>query len=262
MRPTRPLRAAVLLFAAGTFAAGCSSDSSVSPEQELPAELGAVLSEMALPALAGLASTLSPVPTSGLSAPSTSGCSFIAASQSFACPPVSVNGLTVTRSFVLLDASGAAQSAFGKTTTAAVRTSTRLTGTLTASGGSLTVDQTQELTLSGLLTGVRVLNGTSEARVVSAGNGGTIAPFTATTKTTISNLMLPAARGIGQPAWPTSGTIALDMTTQLPAGGAPVTTRSLITFNGTSEVVVTFDKGGVLERCTIDLAGRAAPVCT
>jgi hypothetical protein len=175
---------------------------------------------------------------------------------------VAVNGLTVTQSFVLLDASGAPQSAFSRTGTAAVRTSTKLTGTLAASGGSLTVDQSQELTLSGLLTGVHVLNGTSLAHVVSAGGGGTPAPFTATTKTTIANLVLPVPRAGGQPSWPTSGTITLDMMTQLSALGGPVTTHSVITFDGTSKVVVTFDEGGVLERCTIDLAGKAAPVCS
>jgi hypothetical protein len=218
---------------------------------------------MALPALSGLASTISPMPASSWSAPSTSGCGYVAASLSFACPTVATNGLMLTQSFTLLDGSGTPQSAFGTTTTAAVRTNTRLTGTLSASGGSLAVDQSQVLTLSGLLAGPRLLNGTSIAHVVATRGSGTAIPFTSITTTTISDLALPASAN-GPSAWPTSGTIALDATTELATSGmatGAVTTHALITFNGTSKVVVTFSGTGGIDRCTIDLAGQAAPVC-
>ena len=262
MRATRPFRVAALLVVAGTFFTGCS-DSSVAPEREQPADLGRALGEMALPALSGLASTLAPVSVSSLSAPSASGCAYAAASQSFTCPAVLTNGLTITQSYTLLDAAGNAQSQYGAGSTAAIRTNMRSTGTIAGGRGSVAVDQTQELTLSGLLTGAHLLNGTSVARVVASQASGTLVPFTSTTTTTISDLALRAAAN-GQPAWPTSGTITLDAVMEFASPTASpraVRTHALITFNGTSKVVVTFDTGGLTERCTIDLAGQAAPAC-
>ncbi len=262
MRPTRPVRAVVLLVAAGTLAAGCS-DSAVGPERPQPAELARLLGEMALPALSGLASTLAPVSVPGLASPSLSGCAYTAASRSFVCPAVLTNGLTITQSYTLLDAAGTAQVEYGPSSTAAVRTNMRSTGTIAGGGGSVAVDQTQELTLSGLLAGAHLLNGTSVARVAASKASGTLAPFTSTTTSTISDLALPASAG-AQPAWPTSGTITLDATVETAVAGVArgaAVTHALITFTGTSRVVVTFTTGGLTDRCTIDLAGQSAPAC-
>lgn len=250
MKAIRELRVIALVVAVATLAA-CGSDSSVAPDHP-PADLGTVLSEMTLPAFAGSFVTGAPaVPTAAL-VPSS--CSYSAASQSFTCPSVTASGITLTRSFTLLNAAGTPQSQFDPATTAAVRTNSTSAGTIDSPGMTITVDSKDDMTLSGLLSGVHVLNGTSVMHMTGTESGGTT--YAMTTNTSIANLVLPATAA---DKWPKSGQIIMDITgSMLDVEGAEGPVRVIMTFNGTSKVAMTMKLGDFSSSCTIDLTQPSA----
>lgn len=258
--PSRHHTRLVAFVALASFAGACS-DSSTAPGALQPADLSQVLAELQPSSIGALSSQISVAPVAGLSAPVPSSCSFDAASKSFVCPNVSVTGVTVTRSFTLLDASGNAQSQFDQATTAAVRLKSTFTGTVVSGGSTLTIDQQQESTLSGLLTGVHVLDGTSLGHVNGTiGNGTTSTPIASTVATTISQLVLPRS-STGADRFPASGSIGVINTTTLGALPA-IATSALITFNGTSKAAVTITLDGHTTSCTVDLSAQSATLCT
>ena len=253
-----PVRLRVAVVALAAIVVACSSDSSVAPSTNQTTTLSQVLSEMTLPAVSGVASTLSSAPVTSAATPVPSTCSYSASSQSFSCPTVTMGGLTITQSYTLLDASGKPQSQFDPNTTAAVRTTMSGAGTLTLTGfntgGSLTIDQQQDMTLSGLLIGTHVLNGTMTMHMSGAmSTGTTTTPVNSTMTMTTTNLVLPTAH-TGATAWPTSGTITEDMTTALDAGFLAAPIHMTMTFNGTSKIAVVITIGTSTQRCTMDLA--------
>lgn len=250
----------VVLVALAALASACS-DSSTAPSDLQPADLSQVLAELQPSSLAALGSQISAAPIAGLSAPNPSSCTYDAATKSFLCPNVTITGVTVTRRFTLYDASGNPQAQFDRTTTAAVRMKTTFAGTVASGNSTVTVDQDQDVTLSGLLTGVHVLNGSSLGHLTgSIGNGTTTTPIASTISTTINNLVLPAS-STGPNRWPRAGTIAATASTRV--GALPtVTVNTSITFDGTSKAAVIITSGGQTTRCTVDLSGETATVCT
>lgn len=238
--------------AVGALLSACSSDSSVAPTNRQPADLTQVLHEMALPSLSG-ATSLAGAPVAALSAPTPSGCTYSASTQSFACPGVTVSGLTITQSYTLLDASGRPQSAFDPATTASVHLKTTTVGTITADGTSVTIDQTQDLTLSGLLTGTHTIDGTSTSKVNGTVKSGSSSFSTASNVTvTISKLVVPTAT-TGANSYPSSGTVTIDATTTVDNGFA-ATVHVQVTFTGTNKVAVVITTGVSTQHCTLDLA--------
>ena len=258
--PSRHHTRLVALVALAAFAGACS-DSSTGPGALQPAELSQVLAELQPSSIGALSSQISVAPVAGLSAPAPSSCSFDAASKSFLCPNVSVTGITVTRSFMLLDASGNAQSQFDQATTAAVRLKSTFAGTVVSGSSTVTIDQQQESTLSGLLTGVHVLDGTSLGHVNGTiGNGTTSTQITSTVATTIDKLVLPRS-STGADRFPASGSITVNNSTMIGALPA-VATSVTITFNGTSKATVTITSNGHTTSCTVDLSAQLATLCT
>jgi hypothetical protein len=191
-----------------------------------------------------------------------SGCAFNAASQSFVCPGRTNESVTFQRSFQLLDASGAPQSAYNPATTAAVRTITDLAGTRSVSnpsGSGLAVafEHHSDHTLSGLLTGTHTLNGSSSGETTVTPTGGS--SYVITAAQTIDDLVLPKR---GESQFPQSGTISTTVTTPGLLGIGTHTSTVLMAFDGTSVVALTITSGSVTASCTIDLAVRGAfPVC-
>ena len=262
MRVPVPLRLAAVALAA--IMVGCSTDSSLGPSTNQTMTLSQLLSQMNLSALSGVTSTLSPAAAASAATPVPSTCSYSASSQSFICPTVVMaNGLTVTQSYTLLDASGKPQSQFDPGTTAAVRTKMSAAGTLTLTGstsGTLTIDQQQDMTFSGLLTSTHVLNGLSTVHMSGAiSTGTTTTPTNSTLTMTTTNLVLPPVNGDAI-AWPTSGTLTEDMTNG-DAGSPALSTHLTMTFNGTSQVAVVITIGTTTQRCTIDMAKTSALAC-
>ena len=241
----RPLAIATLV----AFAVGCSE--STGPSDVQPADLSEVLDELQPSSLTSAAALIAPVPVPSFSAAVPSSCSYDGASKSFVCPNVTVSGITASRSFTLLDVNGTPQTAFDRTTTAAVRMKTTFAGTITSAGTTVKVDQQQDITLSGLLTGVHTLNGTSSTHLIgSLVTGGAPLPLDMSMSAKITDLVLPRSSTGSQ--WPQSGTIAATITET--SAGTAFTTMVPLAFNGTSKVAVTTTFGGFTSTSTIDLA--------
>lgn len=193
------------------------------------------LSSMALHA--GTATSLASTPSAAISA---SGCPFNSGTQRFVCPTVTAGGFTVNLYYQLLDAAGSAQTGFNPTTTASMHTVRDVSGTITLSGATVPVTEHLELTLTGIQTANRVVNG--------AGTGtGTTALGTISMTETITNVVFPP-RGSATP-YPTSGTIAVHVN----APAALPDSDVLITFNGTASVPVVIT-GVANQTCTLNLA--------
>ena len=253
----RPLRF-VALAAVAAIASACNDATAPAVQ---PADLSQALAELQPSSVAGVHSSISPAPVAGLAAPVPSSCSYDAASKSFACPTVTVSGVTVSRQFTLFDASGNAQSAFDRSSTAAVRMQTTFAGTVASGGTTMTLDQQQDYTLSGLLTGVHTLNGTSLGHVTgTVSNGSTTTPIASTITTTTTGLVLPRS-STGAERFPAGGTIAAQTVTTIGAL-PPVTTNVLVAFDGSSKAAVTITAGGRTTRCTVDLTRESATLCS
>src|SRR5206468_1576240 len=169
-------------------------------------------------------------------------CAYSQADQRFDCAAVTVGGLTFTTSYYVLDATGASLTTANATQAAAVRAVTDVTGTLNvaAAGSSkITINKHSDLTLSGLLSGPRVLNGTStEHDAITTAAGTTNTTMNIDLASTTSNLVLPSATTT---KWPQSGSITSDMTSTFAVGSLPsvtTTTHAVLTFNGTSIITI------------------------
>lgn len=243
MLTIRPSRIAAVV-ALGLLAA-CSADSALAPSSSF--DLSAALGELSPSSVPGASSTIAMNSVPATSAITPSSCAYASGTQSFTCPSVTVNGVTIARSFTLLDASGASQSAFDKATTAAVRVNSIVSGAVTGTGA--TIADTSAMTLSGLLTGTHTLDGVDHAHLNVTSSTGTVAT---NITTTISGLVLPAQKG----GYPASGTI----TTTTASASSPATSFNTIrlSFNGTSKVAVTMTTSVTTRSCTLDLANTAA----
>ena len=123
------------------------------------------------------------------------------------------------------------------------------------------MDGQQTLTLSGLLTGLHTLNGTSTLTLAGTFSDGTTSfPIDVTVTTSIANLVLPANTTPGAPIWPTSGTVTVQASgtiADIPTG----TQKLTMIFDGTSTVDVTVTGNGISKSCKVDLATATDPVC-
>jgi hypothetical protein len=257
-------------LAAVLFIVAACSDSGTEPV-ETPAELSQLLSQ----------ATTTGVPASLFGLPSLTGpgsCPFAAATQNFVCPVQTTAGITVTRSYQLLNGSGAPQTEFSASVTA-IRVSTSIAGTVTPSaipglpsGVSIppaTIQRQEVMTLTGLgATSQRILAGTATSTISTTINtGGQTLPVTVAAADTVANITLPANPGtLENPAFPISGSV---INNQLVSVGSGLTTlsqrvRVMTTFNGTSTVTVAMTMAGQTTTCTINLATRppVAPSCS
>jgi hypothetical protein len=249
------LRSQLSVVALAVVATACGSDSSVAPNTP-PATLATLeqaLTELTLPALSAVGSSVSGLFPEG-PVLGTGSCAYTAESQSFVCTPATAGGVTIEQSFTLLTASGATQSAFDQATTASVTTNTSVTGTEVDESSTITIDGQEELTLSGLLTGPHTLNGSSHVHLAGTFDDGTTnVPLDITVTSSITNVVLPANTTLGAQIWPTSGTIVVESSGSF-ADLPPSTSRLTMTFNGTSTVTVTITESGVSQTCKQDLA--------
>lgn len=240
-------RAALLLT--GAFVIGCQSDSTVGPSNNRPADLNAALKAFNFSAFSALVPG-GDISTTASPATSSDGCAYTAQSQSFICATVSGTGFTAAQSFTLLDASGAPQSKWGDNI-AAIRMKALASGT--NSGQSF--DAQTDLTLSGLITGVHMLDGTATSRTVS-GTGSS--QTTVNAATTLTGLVLPNSTD-GANALPKAGTINAAVSTT--TGGSTQTAQVQMTFNGTSKVAMVVTVNGLTIRCTVDVTA-SNPTCS
>jgi hypothetical protein len=250
VKPTR-----LLGIAAAALLAACNSDSGLAPATNTTVHLGTAFNEMTVPGIStatALAGAISLPYMNGVPL----GCSYAVSSQNYVCPAVVSGGLTMTASYWLFDAAGQAMPLFNAGTIASVRVKNTLTGTITS--GVVTVEGQQDQTLSGLQSAAHTLNGTGTLSVISAGSATVPGPYSKRSTTTISNLVLPASGAAH--AYPTSGTVTIDGVSSY-FGSPTVTTKVVMTFNGTSKVTVSITPAGRTSSiCTLDLAS-GTPGC-
>jgi hypothetical protein len=193
-----------------------------------------------------------------------SDCSYNGATKFFVCAPVTANGLTLARSFQLLDASGSPLAEANPLLVASIRSVIDLDGTTTTpapNAATIQVTRHEDATLSGIQSASRVLNGNATQRTVFTGSAFA---FTSNDTSATSNLQLPASP---DQKYPLGGTITTDRTVSL----SSVTTSSHhehteISFDGSSIMTVKIVVGttsSVTMTCKVNLATPGvAPTCT
>jgi hypothetical protein len=171
------------------------------------------------------------------------------------CAPVIHDGLTVTRSFSFLDASGVVQPAFDAAKTNTVNVQNKVSGTVTHhSTATSTVNSSSDFTVGGLASGStqRTVDGKSAGSENTTGTRDGVAFTVARTAgDTTTGLVIPIQNG--ERTFPTAGTVIRAMqATVTKAGSSPSTSsrREVITYDGsaTAKVVITHD--GVTKNCT------------
>jgi len=272
---TRSILRSLIAAASAALVAGCGSDSPSGPATQHTLDLGAVLSQMSLGRVSSVpgASTVIAVPATS-AAPSVvpSACAYSPALQGFTCPTVTSGGLTFDISYFLYDAAGHSQSQADANTTASVRTVVDAKGNVTlpqSSGlsGAVVVVDHSDMTMTGLLTATRTLNGNGASHydLTLTGTPSLHAVIDMTTAT--KDVVLANQADGTSPAWPSSGTITTDTKNVTMVGTqATLTTTShaVITFKGTSTATIVFttSASSTVTTCTVDLTGKTPPVCS
>ncbi len=189
--------------------------------------------------------------------PRMGGCSF--ANGRFTCPPITHNGLTVTRT-VTYFAGGVTQPAYDSLLTDSIHIVATVSGDVTHGPWSATVSRSRNFTISGLAgkETSRTVNGTGSESIlrshITASNETRSYDLTGTS--TVVGVMVPV-RSDGVDPWPTAGTITRTYTVTRTSGtnaGQTVTRTVVITFDGTA--TPTANVNG--EPFTLDLAHRTA----
>jgi hypothetical protein len=179
-----------------------------------------------------------------------SSCLFVAASTSFVCPEITTNGISVSRSYQLLDVGGQPLGAFDQNTVNAIRVTSQASGTYvtpaTFTQPAVTTSFTSagEHTYGGLLSGIREINGeaTTVATVTKSGKS-----TNTTSELVISRIAPPltqadvnASDGFG---FPKSGKITTAVTGTDTLGVA-FNAQVETTFNGTPIVTTRVARDG------------------
>jgi hypothetical protein len=192
------------------------------------------------------------------------GCVYGASTGSFVCAPETYEGFTIASSYTLLDAAGKPQSAYGATTTAAIRAVIDVDLGAKGAGSEFVIDNHHEVELTGLLTETRVLNGTSSEHVKGTFSyNGVPYPVDVTASTRMTDLVVRRPGTTGGTGWaPAAGTVTFESSAALGAGLPPATARVTMTFNGTSTVSIVATIGGVTRQCSYDPNAMRVPACT
>ncbi len=260
--PIRHVPRAAALLVAAALLHGCADATGPSGGDLLG--LDDVLGEATPADLSGLGALLVPsgpvVFMSAPSRPTSAGCGYQAASQSFVCRTLSSDGMTFERSFILFDAGGSRQSEFRRGVTASVRTISHLSGTVTAPSFTQAIDVADDRTVSGLLGTRHVLDGTSSATMQGtlAEQPGSSAqlPVRMTSTSVIESLALPSK----DRQWPGPGTIRMAGTVEF--GAEPASSYSMqAAFDGTRCVTITYVIDGSTQTMTVDLSNPSALTC-
>src|SRR5690348_13894157 len=210
--PTHPRPSMVLWAVLGLALAACS-DNPTGPSTGAP-DLSALLAEISSPAISSATRAMLPTGVSEMTLPAIDPglCPYSATTGFFLCPNVVVNGITMTRMFRLIDASGNSQSK-PDLQTSALEVINTVKGTISGltSNGTMNLNDSSDVTLSGIRTEKHTLNGTSRATMVGTfESNGIILPVNNAMMQTIDDVVLPNAKA-GQ-KWPQSGSITIDDT--------------------------------------------------
>jgi hypothetical protein len=243
-----------------TFLGACASSDTTSPTVDVNAlvDQTGVAGYAAASLSASVPGVTATVPTSSTGA---SSCVYSSANQRFECAPVTVNGVTITRSYALLDASGHALSTPNPTAIASIHSITDIKGTMSGtatSAASMTIDRHEDATMSELQAATHVLNGTATQTLSFAASGSS---YGSNETSTTANLKIPKPTAASH--WPLGGTITTDRIISVGGTAAAIASHEVLAFDGTSVMTLTRTSGGVTMTCKIDLAKPAVmPVCS
>lgn len=167
-----------------------------------------------------------------------SGCTLNAATGRFDCPPVTNNGLTLTRSFAFYNAAGQSLSKWNDTTVASVNLTTTESGVRANTTGADTISGSRNMTVSGLAghNTTRTWNGTGSRSV-----GGYYTDSAASRtydhseNATFTNVLVTLPRSANP--YPTSGSISR----QVNAAGTVTKGGKSRSFSASRTVTVTFN---------------------
>lgn len=267
LRTTLRVTTAVAVIALSTLASGCGSDAPTTPSgSNNSLDLATVFKQMSsadASSLAGARALVGIPAAPAMPAVLPSSCSFSSSTQGFVCPSTAAGGLTVGFTYFLYDAAGHTQNAADVQTTDGVRAVADVNGSVTSQvntlNGTLLIDNHADVTLKGLLSTMRTLNGTSTSHLDLTTTGSSHSHSTADITSTTANVLLPAASG----SWPASGTITSDVATKTDIGSSSLVlnVHQVITFNGTSIVTVVTTFADHTSTCKLDLSGKTAPAC-
>jgi len=185
-----------------------------------------------------------------------SACAWSPDVERFVCDPVMRNGLTFTRSFALYDADGNSQQQRDENTRSVDR-QVGVAGTVTLDRGSVTIDRSSDVTVSGLgrESTEHTLNGAEVGTTVATRtNDQGRLTVTEQSGDTVTNVVVHAPRA--RDNWPLSGTAVHAAKATVEATGKPTKTytrREVVTFNGTRLVPVVITRNGLTRECTRDL---------
>ncbi len=161
----------------------------------------------------------------------------------FRCGTNEREHLTIIRTCIFKDASGATQPGYDATTTASVAVHAEIEGEIVRDNWSASVKRVRDFVVSGLAgtETTRTWNGTgsgTSTRSRHRDNNET-RQYDVTATGTVTNVVVPVPRTDN--GWPLSGTIAKQITVKITGGphdGATRTRNVLITFNGTQFVPI------------------------
>jgi hypothetical protein len=248
----------VVFAALAALLAGCESGTPVEPE----VNVDSVLDQMAASGISSWSTASAnsaggpvavPVPAGGTAA----SCPYNASTKFFVCAPVSSNGMTFSRQFQLLDATGTPLSAPNPLMVAAIRSVIDLEGTVTQGATTQTtiqVDRHEDATLSGIQSTKRVLNGASTQMLTVTGSSF---GFTSNEVSSTTNLQLPSSP---EQKYPLGGNIVTDATiTSSGVATSTIQQKREISFDGTSLMTVKITTGTAVVTCTVNMAAPGTP---
>jgi hypothetical protein len=242
--------------------AACESSDTTTPQVDVDAALAQMASggissytTAAVEATAGADVAIPSAPGAN-----TASCGYDSGTSFFVCSPVTSNGITFSRQFQLLDATGAPLATVNPLTVAAIRSVIDVEGTTAPSGANqatLHIDRHEDATLSGIQSANRVLDGSSTQELVISTTDAMVTSNEASVTTTLQLPSLPSQK------YPLGGKITTDGSLTI-SGSNPFVQeyQREITFNGTSIMTVKMTSGSTTLTCAIDLSKTSAPACS
>lgn len=185
-------------------------------------------------------------------------CTFSSSTGRVTCPPQTIGGLTINRSYAYTDINNKPQSALD-TTTNTVNTRVTVSGTIVfRRGDTTTVNHASDQTVSGLAKGStkRVISGTSGGTENSKGTNDKGDAFTVARVIgdTTTGLTIPVQSGRG--TYPIAGSVVRSMKVTATIGSqAPAvsTRREVVAYDGSATAKVTITHDGTTKNCTLPL---------
>jgi hypothetical protein len=246
--------------------AACARSESPTAADQASDLLASVVVDPSLGSEPGQASllglTMEPTSTYAGDLSAATSCVYSPTSKRVECPPITRNGLTITRSIAFFDANGEAQPKRDENTRS---TNSRIdvTGSSTTPRGTLAVVRSSDQTVSGLgrSATTHTINGLETGKTsgtLSTERGAVTMSEETSSKTDNVVVPVPAERG----SWPLSGSTTRSGTTSATRAATNESRSSSwsekITFTGTSVVNVEITRDGKTKTCTRDLALRTS----